>query len=130
MTKFIEVVGDKTALVERGLALVTEKIKFALQERNLCTIALAGGSTPKPLYEALANQALAWDKIHIFWGDERYVAPTHADSNQKMARLALLDSINIPPSNIHPMPTDGGNPIIDAQSHDAEIRNFVYFFFF
>ncbi len=124
MAKFIEVVGDKTALIERGLALVKEKIELSIQERGLCTIALAGGSTPKPLYERLANQSLTWDKIQVFWGDERYVPPTHPDSNQKMARLAWLDSVNIPPSNIHPMPTNAGNPIIDAQTYDNEIRSF------
>jgi 6-phosphogluconolactonase len=124
MAKFIEVVGDKTALIERGLALVKEKIELSIQERGLCTIALAGGSTPKPLYEGLANQSLTWDKIQVFWGDERYVPPTHPDSNQKMARLAWLDSVNIPPNNIHPMPTGAGNPIIDAQTYDNQIRSF------
>jgi len=52
-------------------------MKTAIQARGLFTIALSGGSTPKPLYEALATQHLPWDKIHVFWGDERYVPPDH-----------------------------------------------------
>ena len=124
MKKFIEILPDKSALIERAHSIVTEKIKEAIAERDLCTIALAGGSTPKPLYEALAEDSLPWSKIHVFWGDERYVPSTHPDSNQKMARLAWLDRVEIPKSNIHPMPTDSQNPEIDAEKHQQELSQF------
>ncbi len=124
MAKDIEILGDKTALIERGLGLVEQKIASAIQERGQCTIALAGGSTPKPLYEALAHKSLPWEKIHVFWGDERYVAPTHPDSNEKMAREAWLNKVNIPASNIHAMPTGAGNPAVDAKKHEQELRSF------
>ena len=124
MKRFIEILPDKSALIAKTHLLVTEKIKQAINARNLCTIALAGGSTPKPLYEALAKDSLPWPKIHVFWGDERYVSPAHPDSNQKMARQAWLDRVEIPESNIHPMPTDSQNPKIDAEKHQQELRQF------
>ena len=91
MTKKVEVLPDKKALVERALALILSKAETAIQQRGRFTIALSGGSTPKPLYEALGKQQLPWDKIHVLWGDERYVPSYHADSNQLMARTAWLD---------------------------------------
>jgi len=72
---------------------------------NPFTVALAGGSTPRRLYEMLAQQPLSdqvpWSRVHVFWGDERCVPPDHADSNYRMAREALLDRVPIPPGNVH-----------------------------
>ena len=124
MQKFVEVLPDKQHLIARSLALVVQKIQAAIEQRSLCTIALAGGSTPKPLYEALREQSLPWEKIHVFWGDERYVSPDHPDSNQKMAREAWLDRVNIPSTNIHPMPTGAGKPAVDTDTHETELRTF------
>ncbi|WP_013320333.1 6-phosphogluconolactonase [Gloeothece verrucosa] len=121
MEKFVEILADKQALIERTLTLVVEKIEAAIGTRGRCTIALAGGSTPKPLYEALSTQALPWDKLEVFWGDERYVPPNHPDSNQLMARKAWLDHVPIPDANIHPMPTDGNDPDSDAKKYHSEL---------
>ncbi len=124
MKKIVEVLPDKTALNQRSLDLVVSKIQAAIQDHGRCTIALAGGSTPKQLYEAIATQDLPWEKIHVFWGDERYVAADHPDSNQGMARNAWLDKVDIPEVNIHPMPTDGATPAADAEKHAAGLREF------
>lgn len=124
MKKFVEVLAEKTALIERSLELVVAKLESAIESQGRATIALAGGSTPKPLYEALSTQALPWSKIHIFWGDERYVAANHPDSNQLMARQAWLDRIELPEANIHPLPTGAGNPELDAQQHEQELQQF------
>jgi 6-phosphogluconolactonase/glucosamine-6-phosphate isomerase/deaminase len=91
MKKVVEVLANREELIARSLSIVLSKITAAIEERGQCTIALAGGSTPDPLYRAIATQDLPWDKIHVFWGDERYVRADHPDSNQKMARLAWLD---------------------------------------
>ncbi|MEA5535341.1 6-phosphogluconolactonase [Crocosphaera sp. XPORK-15E] len=122
--KQIQVLSDKAALITQALSCVLEKINIALEERGLCTLALAGGSTPKPLYEALAQQSLPWEKIHIFWGDERYVPANHPDSNEGMARQAWLDVVPFPPDNIHPMPTGSGDPALDAQTHETQLQQF------
>lgn len=124
MNKIVEVLPDKAALIARSLEVVLSQIQEAIQERDQCTIALAGGGTPKPLYEAIATQNLPWDKIHVFWGDERYVSPEHPDSNQGMARKAWLDQVALPAANIHPMPTDGTTPAADAQKHEAQLHEF------
>lgn len=124
MTQHVEVLPDLTALVDRTLELVLEKLHSAIAQRDIATIALSGGGTPKPLYEKLAEQNLPWDKLHIFWGDERYVPPDHPDSNQLMARLAWLDRVPIPASNIHPMPTDEADPAIAAAKHATELQTF------
>jgi len=124
MKKVVEVLPDKQILVERSLEIVKDKIQTAINERGQCTLALSGGNTPKPLYEALANEALPLEKIHVFWGDERYVPPNHPDSNQKMAREAWLNKVDFPPTNIHPMPTSSGNPTADAEKHSTELREF------
>jgi 6-phosphogluconolactonase len=124
MLKTVEVLPDKTALIQRSLELVLERLERAIQERGMATIALAGGSTPKPLYEALAEQDLPWDHLHVFWGDERYVPSDHSDSNEGMARAAWLNKVSIPAANIHPMLTDDPDPAIAAQRHEQEVQQF------
>lgn len=124
MKKIIEVLSDKQSLIKRSLALVLEKLESALEERGQCSLVLSGGSTPKPLYAALAAQPLPWERIHIFWGDERYVPPNHPDSNQGMARQVWLDQVPIPAQNIHPLPTAAGNPALDAAAYEREIADF------
>jgi 6-phosphogluconolactonase len=68
-------------------------------------VALSGGSTPEPVYRALADEALAWDRIHWFFGDERFVPPDSPESNYRMAREAML--YRAPPANVRPVPTLG-----------------------
>lgn len=74
-------------------------------------ICLAGGMTPRLLYQLLARppyrERLPWARLHWFWGDERFVPPDNPRSNYRMARIALLDAVPAPPENIHPIPTDG-----------------------
>jgi len=120
----VEVLSDRSTLVERALNLTVEKINRAIAQRGQCTLALAGGGTPKPLYQALAEQNCPWEKLHIFWGDERYVLADDPDSNQKMAREAWLNHVSIPANNIHPMPTASGDPQKDAQQHEQHLREF------
>lgn len=124
MNRIIEVLPDKPSLIERSRELILARIQSTLKSQDRFAIALAGGSTPKPLYEALAQESLPWSKIHIFWGDERYVPATNPDSNQNMTRSALLDKIDIPDANIHPMNTTDGDPHRSAQQHQKELQQF------
>lgn len=74
------------------------------QDRDKITIALSGGSTPKVLFKVLAEQyadAMPWEKIHFFWGDERCVPPDDDDSNFKMTHELLLKPINFPEAQTH-----------------------------
>lgn len=126
MNRKVEVLPDQAALIQRSLDLILSKIEAAIQERGLFTITLSGGSTPKPLYEAIATKQLPWDKIHVFWGDERYVSPDHPDSNFLMARRAWLDRVDIPDNNIHPMPTDEADPAAAARKYEEHLREFFH----
>lgn len=124
MERTVEVLPDVGAIVERAKALVVEQLTTAIATRGQATIALAGGSTPKPLYEAIAQCDLPWEKLHIFWGDERYVPPDHPDSNEGMARRAWLDHVPIPAEHIHAMPTDATDPAIAADRYEQTLLSF------
>ena len=68
------------------------------------TVALSGGSTPKVLYQLLAEEfhdQVSWASTHFFWSDERHVPPDHPDSNYRMAHEALLSRVPVPESNVH-----------------------------
>jgi len=88
----------------------------AIEARKRFLVALSGGNTPRPLYELLATEAFAgkieWTRVETFFTDERCVPPDHPDSNYRMARLALLDKVPIPPGNVHRI--RGGLPPTDA----------------
>src|SRR6185436_14371217 len=77
----------------------------AISENGVFSVALAGGNTPKRVYELLASDRfkhlIDWSKVHLFFGDERSVPPDHPDSNYAMAAQALISKIGIPQSNIH-----------------------------
>jgi 6-phosphogluconolactonase len=66
-------------------------------------IALAGGGTPKRVYERLAELDLDWGSWHVWWSDERDVPRDHEDSNERMARRALLDRVPVPEEHVHPL---------------------------
>jgi 6-phosphogluconolactonase len=124
MESSLNVLPDVNALVDYAASLVTTACHEAIAQRGQFTIVLAGGSTPKPLYEKLSGEDLPWDKIHVFWGDERYVSATHPDSNEGMARRAWLDQVPFPPQNLHPMPTQAQDPAESAQLYEAHLRAF------
>ncbi|MFQ6022954.1 MAG: 6-phosphogluconolactonase [Acidiferrobacterales bacterium] len=97
----------------------------AIAARQRFTVALSGGSTPRRLYELLAespfNTQVAWDKLEFFWGDERAVPPEHADSNYGMTSDALLTKLAIPEAHIHRMPADREDLENAAWDYQAEI---------
>lgn len=78
------------------------KARTAIEERGAFRLGLAGGNTPRRIHAELARLGsdIAWDKVHITFGDERCVPPDHADSNYRMAKESLLDSVPIPAGNV------------------------------
>ena len=90
-------------------------------------ICLTGGSSPKELYRELATDAyrsqIPWDRVHWFIGDERFVSPDDPLNNMGMARQIFLDRC-APASNIHPIPTDTGNPEQAARHYESELKSF------
>jgi 6-phosphogluconolactonase len=106
----IKVSPDSTTLVADIAAWIQNILSQAIAQRGQAHLSLAGGSTPKIIYQALASSQLPWDKLQVFWGDERYVPPTDPDSNELMARQNWLNLVPIPAANIHPWPTTTGQP--------------------
>jgi 6-phosphogluconolactonase len=89
---------------------------------------LAGGSTPKRVYELLASEAfksyIDWTKVHLFWGDERCVPFDHKDSNYRMVHEALIAHVPIPPDHVHRMPVEAGPPEKAAALYEADLQHF------
>ncbi len=113
----IEAVKDQEELAHRAARWITD---LAGASRGRFAICLSGGSTPRRLYQLLAaapyREAMPWDRLHWFWGDERFVPWDHPDSNYRMAREALLKHVPAPPQNIHGIAT-AGDP--SAAAHAA-----------
>jgi 6-phosphogluconolactonase len=112
-------------------AACTEVMKLARQAvatRGVFRLTLAGGSTPKRLYELLAvsggapEAAIPWAATQIFFGDERFVAADHADSNFGMAREALLARVPLPPAAVYRVPTELLDPGACAARYEADLR--------
>jgi 6-phosphogluconolactonase len=111
-------------LAEAAARDFAARAEEAISERSRFAVALAGGSTPKATYEALARDyadQLDWSKVHAFFGDERTLTPDHEDSNYRMAREALLD--HVPVGSIHRM--RGELPPEEAAAeYEEELRGF------
>src|SRR4051812_25361264 len=77
---------------DRILALLDQ----ARRERGVATLAVSGGSTPKLMFQSMAGRGFDWNGVELFWVDERIVPPTDEQSNFRMTREALLDSVHLP----------------------------------
>jgi len=101
----VECFSDRGEMLRVEAERVVARALDAVTRRGRFLFCLAGGATPKPLYELLASAAFAsrieWPRVHVFWGDERCVPPDQPASNYRMAREALLDHVPLPPTNIH-----------------------------
>ncbi len=119
----IETESDAEALALRVARFIAAQVSRASGRFSL---SLSGGSTPKRAYELLADSSasLDWRKIHLFWGDERFVPPDHRDSNFRMAREALIDHVPIPAAQVHPIPTNSGSPEEAAGRYEITLQDF------
>jgi len=103
----IKVVENLPALSRAGADEFSRCAREALSAHERFVVALSGGSTPKAVFSLLADdqkdpaKCLPWERIHLFFGDERHVPPTDKDSNYRMADESLLSKISIPPQNVH-----------------------------
>ncbi len=96
---------DRAALAEQAAERFVSIARNAMAVREMFTVALSGGSTPRDLYALLAtpkfSTQIQWTYTHVFFGDERAVPPHHPDSNYRMANEALISKIPIPQENVH-----------------------------
>lgn len=108
--------AEKRVMVDAASLIIAATEQFitaarsAIAKRGVFYVALAGGSTPKGLYQMLAampySSKIDWSRVHLFFGDERCVLPSHNDSNYKMVSEAMIDMLPIPETNVHRMPTE------------------------
>jgi 6-phosphogluconolactonase len=110
MSTAVEIFPDSTTLVEAAAKRLIEAIESAVAARGRALIVLTGGGNGIALLRQLGTQdsQIDWARVHLFWGDERYVPEDDDERNDKQARGALLDHIDIPSSNVHAMPASDG----------------------
>lgn len=121
----IRTFADRPALFRAAADEFIRQAHNAISSNGRFTVALAGGSTPKGLYGLLAgNTALPWDKVYVFFGDERHVPPDDPESNFGMAREALLSKVAIPAENIFRIPTENPDASQAAQTYEETLRKF------
>jgi 6-phosphogluconolactonase len=119
---------DAAALAARAARHFVEVTEEAVAARGRARIAISGGSTPKVAFGMLADPALPWlkrmpwDKLDLYWVDERCVPPDHADSNYRMTREAMLDHVPLAPAQIHRMEGEL-EPEVAAARYESDIRN-------
>ncbi len=121
----LELFPDRESLA-RGVA--DWLLRLATTKNGLFAIALSGGTTPRRLYERLAEppcrDAFPWGRTHWFWGDERFVPANDARSNHRMVYEALLSRAPIPAGNIHPIPTNIVSPQAAADAYQQFLQTF------
>jgi 6-phosphogluconolactonase len=124
----IDIHPDAEALARAVATRVAEEAMQAVHETGRFTIALAGGSTPKRAYELLAESPLRdklpWQSVHVYWSDERCVPATDERSNERMARVALLDHVRIADAHVHPMRC-ADDPHAAADAYERELQSAI-----
>lgn len=125
----VHICRDSDALSRTAADFWLAQAVQAIGARGAFYAALTGGATPQPVYRLLARpeyaQQIDWRCVHVFIGDERYVAHDHPDSNFGMTRRCLLDHVPIPGQNIHPVPTDYPQAGQAAEQYAAVLRAVV-----
>ncbi len=121
----IRVLPDAQAVAWAAAELFVARAADAQARRGVFHVALSGGSTPRLFHAMLAASPLReqvdWSRIQFFWGDERCVPPDHPDSNYRMARETLLDTVPVPPDHIHRMRGED-DPAAAAHAFEDELR--------
>ncbi|MDT5349665.1 MAG: 6-phosphogluconolactonase [Mycobacterium sp.] len=110
MSTVVEIFPDSATLVEAAGNRLIDAILNAVAARGRALIVLTGGGNGIALLRHLGShgQQIDWAKVHLFWGDDRYVPEADDERNDKQARGALLDHVDIPSSNVHTMPASDG----------------------
>jgi 6-phosphogluconolactonase len=120
----LRIFDDVSAIAESAAEFVCE---LACRKPGPVRIALAGGDTPKPLYERFAQeqfiQCMPWERVHWLFGDERFVPPSSADSNYGMARRTFLEHVPAPTANVHPIKTKGFTPDEAARAYEETLKD-------
>lgn len=125
-TAQVRIVADPDALNRAAAGEFVARARRAVQAFGRFSVALAGGSTPRGLYALLAGapyrNRIRWERVHVFWTDERCVPSDHPESNFRMAHECLLSRVPMPDANIHQVQTGRGDPAFVARAYERTIR--------
>jgi len=104
-------------------------VNEAVRQRGVCSISLAGGTTPHSLYQELAAHVfdadIPWQNVEVFFGDERDVPHDHVESNYHMVQRSMLDHVPVSPDRVHPMPADAEDLDTAASDYEQTVRAIV-----
>jgi 6-phosphogluconolactonase len=123
----IRILKDGAAIARRAGDIFVEAAQSAVQRSGSFTVALAGGSTPKILYSLLAidpglRARLPWDKMQLFFGDERHVGPDDPQSNYKMASESMISKAPLKPAQVHRMKGEIPDAAQAAREYEQELQ--------
>ncbi len=119
---------DAASLARRAAQYFVEMAGEAVAAQNQARIAISGGSTPKAAFQVMADPnepwraRMPWDKVDLYWVDERTVPPDNKESNYHMTREALLDHVPLHPDQIHRMEGEL-EPEVAAARYESQLRN-------
>lgn len=121
----LRVLPDVEALYRAAADEFISAAKRAVAASGRFCVALSGGNTPRGVYSLLATEraSLPWNKIFVFFGDERCVPPDHPDSNYRMANEALLSRVPLPKENVFRVEAESA-PEVAAQRYEDRLREF------
>jgi 6-phosphogluconolactonase len=123
----VRVVADADAVARLCLKLFIAEFERVIKTKNAFRMAISGGHTPQKFFEMLGSdvdaQKLSWDKIHLFWVDERYVPHDSPLSNYKLAADTFLKKVPIPKPNVHPVPTEHEDSDATVRLYEKTIRS-------
>ena len=122
----VTIFNDKTEITSHAADIFVTSAQNAIQQHGRFVVALTGGSSPVAIYKLLATPEykakIDWDKVFVFWGDERWVTLDDDLSNAKMSAQNLLNHVPIPKGNIFPMYKDGVTPQDYAVAYEQSIK--------
>jgi 6-phosphogluconolactonase len=125
----VRILKDGASIAQYAAAKFVEIAKSSVSQNGSFTVALAGGSTPKALYSLLVDDPalrsqLPWDRMHIFFGDERHAGPTEPDSNFRMANEAMLSKSPLKPEQITRIKGEYPDTEKAALEYEEELKKF------
>ena len=123
----VRILTNIDAIAKRAAQDFVQSATQAVSEKGSFTVALSGGSTPKALYSLLAGDAalrsqLPWDKMYLYFGDERSVGPDHPDSNFRMATETMLSKVPIKPEQVFRIKGEYKDTEKAAQEYEQVLR--------
>ncbi len=119
-------VPDVASIATEASSRVARALREAISRRRTASLALSGGSTPRPAYEQLAREkGIDWNAVEVFWIDERAVPPDDDRSNYKLAKLSLLDRVGVAPAKVHRMPGEAKDLPAAAADYEKLLRRLL-----